>query len=116
MKKLLEKIANFNQMVAEHVVGIVSTMWCAYAFTILVVLPFFNEAWTTIVMFISSSLLQLVLLPVIMVGQKRQGDISEARAIEDHANIVEIHEQIKIMFIEMKELIDSLHTKIDESK
>lgn len=112
MRKILDSLDKFNQAVAEHVVGIVSTMWCAYAFSILVVLPFFNEDWTTIVMFISSSLLQLVLLPIIMVGQKRQGDLNEQRAAEDHRDIVEMHDEVKIMFEEVKELIDALHEKV----
>lgn len=106
LTRILTKVDSFNQLLAEHVVGIVSTMWCTYAFSILVILPLFNDRLTTIVMFISSSLLQLVLLPIIMVGQKRQGDISEARAQEDHETIMETH-------AEMIELIRELHVKVD---
>jgi len=112
MRKILSKLEQFNQAVAEHVVGIVSTMWCAYAFIVLVTIPFFNSEWTAVIMFVSSSLLQLVLLPIIMVGQKRQGDLTEERAVEDHRDIVEMHDEIKIMFEEMKELIDALHEKV----
>lgn len=103
---MLKRINELNQLLAEHIVGIVSTMWCTYAFSILVILPFFNDKLTTIVMFISSSLLQLVLLPIIMVGQKRQGDIAEARSIEDHNAIIEMHD-------EMKEIVSELHKKVD---
>jgi uncharacterized membrane protein len=104
LKNILTTIDLINQTIAEHIVAMVSTMWCTYAFTVLVVLPLFNDSWTTIVMFISSSLLQLVLLPVIMVGQKRQGDIAEARAQEDHEAIIDMHN-------ELKEIIQTLANK-----
>ena len=91
---LLARFDAFNQTLAEHVVGVVSTTWCTYAFIVLVIVPFFNDQLTSIVMFISSSLLQLVLLPIIMVGQKRQGDINEARAQADHQAICEMHQEL----------------------
>ena len=95
LKTVSLKIDLLNQTIAEHIVGIVSTMWCTYAFAVLVILPLFNDAWTTTVMFISSSLLQLVLLPIIMVGQKRQGELIEVRAQEDHEAIIDMHNEIK---------------------
>lgn len=108
MKTVITKLDKFNQLVANYVVEIVSTMWCAYAFSILVILPFFNGNLTTIIMFISSSLLQLVLLPIIMVGQKKQGDITEQRAQQDHEAIIDMHEEIKELLAEERTILDEL--------
>ena len=108
MKAVISKLDQFNQLVANYIVEIVSTMWCAYAFILLVILPFFNGNWTTIVMFISSSLLQLVLLPIIMVGQKRQGAMSELRAQQDHEAIIEMHEELKELLAEERTILDEL--------
>jgi hypothetical protein len=105
MKKITSRINHFNKKIAEHVVSIVSTMWCAYAFMFLVMIPFFNESWTTIVMFISSSLLQLVLLPIIMVGQKYQADVAEKRAIEDHRALVDMHKEIHEILRDIKKKV-----------
>ena len=106
--KVLTKLDKFNQLVANYIVEIVSTMWCAYAFIILVIIPFFNGNLTTTVMFISSSLLQLVLLPIIMVGQKRQGAISEQRAQQDHDAIIDMHEELKELLAEERIVLDEL--------
>lgn len=108
MKAILSNIEKFNRFVAERTVSLVGTMWCAYAFTVLVVIPLFNENLTTIIMFISSSLLQLVLLPVIMVGQRYQGDAAEKRSKEDHEHIIKMHKEIHGI---LKEIHEKVHSK-----
>jgi len=73
LKKELKGITKFNYQIAVKITNAVGTMWCAYAFLIidLFMLPPVIKAnnvmvWVT---YIAQTVLQLVLLPIIMVGQ-----------------------------------------------
>ena len=66
-----------------HVTKRVGTVTAAYAFTLLalIALPSAIKAGPYyIVVWLSSSFLQLVLLPILLVGQNLQADASDARA------------------------------------
>jgi hypothetical protein len=73
-----------NAKVALAITAIVGTMVCAYVFALiaLVSLPsaITSGNATIIVAWISSNFIQLVLLPVIIVGQNIQGKAADARA------------------------------------
>src|ERR1700750_652947 len=76
-KKYLRPIerreSRFNDWLAVSITNVVGTMWCAYAFACLalVSLPAAIRAGTaTLVAWIAQTFLQLVLLSIIMVGQK----------------------------------------------
>lgn len=73
LKQQQERAAGFNNRLAVRITGIVGTMWCAYAFAILALisLPAAIQAGTsTLIQWIAQTFLQLVLLSIIMVGQK----------------------------------------------
>jgi hypothetical protein len=75
--------AKLNARVGLRVTLVVGTMWCAYLFTILalVALPdAIKQGTYFIVVWLSSSFLQLVLLPIIIVGQNIQAVASDQRA------------------------------------
>jgi len=99
-------IKTINELIAKYITLMVGTMWCVYAFAILVIIPLFFPATQTIVMYISSSFLQLILLPLIMVGQDILNRKSEKRAEEDHETLLE-------ELSEIKELHKDLHTLIN---
>ena len=76
-KKFLERhhvnVSGFNNWLAVKITNVVGTMWCAYVFTIiaLVSLPEAIKGGSgTLVPWIAQTFLQLVLLSIIMVGQK----------------------------------------------
>ena len=66
-------INNFNQKIATKITSFVSTMWCAYIFVAiaLISLPAAIKTGDLIVIiaWVAQTLLQLVLLSIIMVGQ-----------------------------------------------
>src|SRR5438093_10456218 len=66
-------LGRFNAAVAVKITRIVGTMYCAYVFTViaLVALPAAIQPGspTVLVNWLSSNFLQLVLLPIISVGQ-----------------------------------------------
>jgi len=79
---------------------VVGTMWCAYLFTVIAILalpdaiklgPYYIVVW------ISSSFLQLVLLPIIIVGQNIQAKASDKRAEETYKDAEAVlHEATEI--------------------
>jgi hypothetical protein len=74
-------------------------MYCAYVFTMvaLVALPaaIADGKPTTLVNWLSSNFLQLVLLPIIIVGQNVISAAQDARAEADHKTLTALHEMSK---------------------
>jgi hypothetical protein len=65
--------ARFNNLLALKITNLVGTMWCAYAFACLALisLPAAIRAGTpALIAWIAQTFLQLVLLSIIMVGQR----------------------------------------------
>ena len=85
----------FNTRIAVVVTKSVGSMWCAYAFALisLVALPaaIMSHDPIIIVAWISQAFLQLILLPIIIVGQNVQAQASDARALSDHETLIAIH-------------------------
>lgn len=80
-----------NAWLAIRITNAVGTMWCAYAFLILdlfMLPPVIKAAsamvWVT---YIAQTVLQLVLLPIIMVGQNVIQSQNEAKADTDHKTL-----------------------------
>ena len=94
-------IVRFNAKVGLKITLIVGTMWAAYLFTLLALVSapsaFSSGNSLIIVAWIAQTFLQLVLLPVIIVGQNIQAAASDKRAEEtyDDADAV-LHEALQI--------------------
>jgi hypothetical protein len=92
-------IGRFNAAVAVRITRIVGTMYCAYVFSLiaLVALPAALEQGspTVLVNWVSSNFLQLVLLPIIMVGQNVISTAQDARAEADHETLTALHQMNK---------------------
>lgn len=73
---------NVNDWLAERITNVVGTMWCAYAFAALTLVSLPSALSSgdplTIVSWVAQTFLQLVLLPVIMVGQAVEAKHREA--------------------------------------
>ena len=84
-----------NTRLALGVTKVVGSMWCAYAFGLLalVSLPAAIRSHDPIIIvaWIAQTFLQLVLLPIIIVGQNVQAAASDARAESDHVTLLAIH-------------------------
>ena len=82
--------SRFNRKVGLGITTSVGTMWCAYAFAALalVSLPAAVMSGSPIIIigWIAQTFLQLVLLPVIIVGQNIQAAASDARAAATYAD------------------------------
>lgn len=90
------RIGRANAWLAVRVTRVVGTMYCAYVFTViaLVALPsaIHQGSTTVLVNWISSNFLQLVLLPIIIVGQNVISAAQDARAEADHETLTALHQ------------------------
>lgn len=88
-------VGRLNTAVALRITAAVGSMWCAYAFAALALISLPAALSTgnniVIVAWIAQTFLQLVLLPIIIVGQNVQAAASEARAEADHETLTAIH-------------------------
>ncbi|HEY4351846.1 MAG TPA: hypothetical protein VGN31_11500 [Paraburkholderia sp.] len=109
----------FNSFLAVKITNAVGTMWCAYIFAglALVSLPEAIRGGTgTLVAWTAQTFLQLVLLSIIIVGQKVDGAASDKRALDTYndAEAVlheaqQIQDHLAAQDKVLTELIDRLH-------
>lgn len=87
-------IGRFNSRFAVLITKSVGSMWCAYAFALiaLISLPAAIRSHDPIIMvsWVAQTFLQLVLLPIIIVGQNVLAAASDARAESDHETLLAI--------------------------
>jgi hypothetical protein len=85
----MSRVGEINRKVAEKITTVVSTMWAAYFFAALALisLPAALKTGSVLVIvgWIAQTFLQLVLLSIIMVGQKRSSENLEKMIAETHA-------------------------------
>lgn len=73
----------FNARFGLKITLVVGTMWCAYFFTVLALFALpdaIKQGTYFVVVWLSSSFLQLVLLPIIIVGQNIQAAAADHRS------------------------------------
>ncbi|MBV9098200.1 MAG: DUF1003 domain-containing protein [Frankiaceae bacterium] len=95
-------IGKLNAKIGLRITLIVGTMWCAYLFTVLSLVSapsaFESGNMLIIVGWIAQTFLQLVLLPIIIVGQNVQSAAADARSqatYDDAAAVLEEAKQIQ---------------------
>lgn len=113
--------ASANQKLGLGITKSVGTMWAAYAFfaLTLVSLPavIMKGDPVQIVSWIAQTFLQLVLLPIIIVGQNIQAAAAEKRAImtyEDAAAVLEESIQIQKHLDHQDKSLEHLITRLEE--
>ena len=75
----------FNGWLAVNITNLVATMWCAYAFAILALISLpeaIKGGTAALIAWIAQTFLQLVLLSIIMVGQKVSAAASDKQALQ----------------------------------
>lgn len=106
----------FNGRLAVFITNMVGTMWCAYVFAgiALISLPAAIQGGTApLVSWVAQTFLQLVLLSVIMVGQKVAATASDKQALQTYEDTEallklqdEIHRLIEINNAQTREIHD----------
>lgn len=94
-------IGRFNARLAVLLTNAVGTMYCAYLFTVIAVVALPEAVRqgspTVLVNWLSSNFIQLVLLPIIIVGQRVLSEASDAQAAQDHKILMAIHENTELL-------------------
>jgi hypothetical protein len=90
-------MGRFNAKVGLGITLIVGTMWAAYLFAAiaLISLPDNWHSKKDLILWISSSFLQLVLLPIIIVGQNIQAKAADKRSEATYNDAVAVLEEAK---------------------
>ncbi len=91
-------LGQFNSRLAGLITTSVGPMWAAYAFALLALISFPQALMAFIrgdtvtgISWISQAFLQLVLLPIILVGQNVISASQDARAEADHETLTALH-------------------------
>ena len=113
------RAARINAKIGLKITLIVGTMWAAYAFFALslVSLPgaLSSHNAVVIVAWIAQTFLQLVLLPIIIVGQNIQATASDGRAqatFDDASAVLEEARQIQKHLLAQDQAIQQILTKL----
>ena len=105
----------FNGRLALNITNMVATMWCAYLFAILafISLPDAIKAGTAaLVAWIAQTFLQLVLLSIIMVGQKVAAQASDKQALQTYQDaeaLLEISNDVHKLLALNNQLTEQIH-------
>ena len=111
-------VARLNARFGLAVTLAVGTMWCAYLFTILALVSLSSALKThnkiIIVAWVAQTFLQLVLLPIIIVGQNAQAAAADKRAEDTYRDAeavlheaIEIQKHLKAQDVVLERLIAS---------
>jgi len=99
--KVDDERIGFNGKIGLFLTTIVGTMWAAYLFTLLAIVSFPSAIRSgssiIIVAWIAQTFLQLVLLPIIIVGQNILGKAADKRSEQTYKDVDAIlHECLQI--------------------
>ena len=93
-------VTRFNDFLAVKITNSVGTMWCAYLFAALALISLpeaIKAGKSALIAWIAQTFLQLVLLSIIIVGQKVQSKVSDSRADDTYKDAEAVlHEAIEI--------------------
>jgi len=118
-KKVVKEgpVARFNSFLGEKITEGVGTMWCAYAFALIALISLpeaIHTGTSALISWIAQTFLQLVLLSIIMVGQKVEGAAADTRADDTYKDAeailyeaLEIQKHLQAQDEVLQGLIDS---------
>jgi hypothetical protein len=107
------RLGRLNTWLAVTITRSVGTMWAAYLFTVIAVgggvaLVTNSVFWTGVSILVSQTFLQLVLLPIIIVGQNVISASQDARAEQDHLTLTTLHtinvQQLRLLEVQREML------------
>jgi len=106
------RVGELNRRLALVITKNVGTMWCAYIFAVIGITGIVaaltdNTALVLLIGAVSGYFLQLVLLPIIIVGQNVQAEATDRRAEADHKTLVALHTMNKTQ-LEILEALEKL--------
>ncbi|HEY3889251.1 MAG TPA: hypothetical protein VGL73_11805 [Caulobacteraceae bacterium] len=111
----------FNGWLAVNITNLVGTMWCAYAFTILALISLpdaIRGGTAQLVAWTAQTFLQLVLLSIIMVGQKVAAEASDKQAYQTYQDaeaLLEISNDLHKLLKTNNQLTEDIHKLVERA-
>jgi uncharacterized membrane protein YjjP (DUF1212 family) len=122
LRPLQKRETQFNDWLAVAITNVVGTMWCAYAFAglALISLPAAIRGGTaTLIAWIAQTFLQLVLLSIIMVGQKVASEKSDRQleqTYKDAEALLKVSDEIHCLLKQNTELTEQINQVVLAAK
>ena len=111
----------FNGWLAVQITNIVGSMWCAYVFAAVALISLpqaIHDGVYALVAWVSQTFLQLVLLSVIMVGQRvlaKASDKQSLQTFKDAEAILELTDKIHQLTQANNRLTDEIHHLVSKA-
>ena len=111
----------FNGKVATLITNAVGTMWCAYLFALLALISLpaaIHGGTATLISWVAQTFLQLVLLSVIMVGQKVSAQASDKQALQTYKDaeaLLKIQDEVHKLIQINNDLTQEIHQSVVKS-
>ena len=112
----------FNGWLAVKITDGVATMWCAYAFAVLAFISLpeaIHTGTAALISWIAQTFLQLVLLSIIMVGQKVAAVASDKQALQTYKDaeaLLEISNDLHKLVKINTDLTQEIHNFLSEKR
>jgi hypothetical protein len=107
-----------NGRIAVVITNIVGTMWCAYAFGVIALISLpsaIHGGVATLIAWVAQTFLQLVLLSVIMVGQKVAAAASDKQALQTYKDaqaLLRIQDELQRLVQINNKLTEEIHASV----
>jgi hypothetical protein len=117
-----KELTGFNGWLAVNITKTVGTMWCAYAFTLLALVSLpdaIRGGRGPLIAWIARTFLQLVLLSIIMVGQKVAAAASDKQAFQTYKDaeaLLEISNDMQKLLKENTILTEEIHKLLSKER
>jgi hypothetical protein len=111
-----------NGKIAVMITNAVGTMWCAYLFTVIALISLPSSiagGVSTLIAWIAQTFLQLVLLSVIMVGQKVAAAASDKQALQtfkDAEALLKLQAEMRKLIEVNNTLTEAIHRVVIDKK
>ena len=111
-----------NGRIAVVITNLVGTMWCAYLFAIIALISFpaaLHAGTAALISWIAQTFLQLVLLSVIMVGQKVSAAASDKQALQTYKDaeaLLKMQDEIQRLIEVNNQLTEEIHDFVLKTK
>lgn len=122
LRPLHRRETRFNDWLAVTITKIVGTMWCAYAFACLALISLpaaISGGTATLIAWIAQTFLQLVLLSIIMVGQRIASEKSDRQLEQTYADseeLLKISDSIQGLLQQNTQLTKEIHEVVRDRK
>jgi len=122
LRPLQKRETRFNDWLAVKITNVVGTMWCAYAFACLALISLpaaIRGGTATLIAWIAQTFLQLVLLSIIMVGQKVASEKSDRQleqTYKDAERLLKVSDEIHCLLKQNTELTQEINDVVAAGK